>query len=140
MTYVEVNGRESHSILGDRTPLWEVPVVVAVCRRSTVSAAVPGPAALYGSIFPAIQNLALAARALGIGSTISTLHLHREREFKAVLGVPDEVEVCALALLGYPRSRFGPLARRSRQSVTYSGEWGRPYPVAGSSQTGTAPG
>ena len=60
-----------------------------------------------GMIFPAVQNLLLAARALGLGTTLTTLHRGFENDLKALLDVPAAVEVVALVPLGHPADRFG---------------------------------
>ena len=79
------------------------------------------------SIYPAVQNIVLACRALGLGTTITTNHLRLEDEVKAVLGVPDDVQTVALMPIGYPRDRFGPLVRRPVTDVAYVDRWARPW-------------
>jgi nitroreductase len=78
----------------------------------------------YGSIYPAIQNLMLAARAKGIGSTMTTLHKAREQDIKDALGIPDTVDTIALIPLGYPEGRWGRPKRKAQQEVTYWNSWG----------------
>src|SRR5262249_16237999 len=77
------------------------------------------PAAAYASIFPAVQNLLLAARALGLGTTLTTLHRTFEEDLKALLAIPAHVEVAALVPLGHPRDRFGPTRRRPLGDVAH---------------------
>lgn len=78
----------------------------------------------YGSIYPAIQNLMLAARAKGIGSTMTTLHKAREQDIKSILGIPDDVETIALIPLGYPHGQWGRPRRRPQSEVTFWNSWG----------------
>jgi len=78
------------------------------------------------SIYPAVQNLLLAARARGIGGCLTTIHLFREAQVKAALGIPDDVDTYALIPLGYPRDNFGPLRRRPAREVSYRDRWGEP--------------
>ncbi len=78
----------------------------------------------YGSIYPAIQNLMLAARAKGIGSTMTTLHKAREQDIKTILGIPDHIETIALIPMGYPRGRWGRPRRKPAQEVTFWNQWG----------------
>jgi nitroreductase len=59
------------------------------------------------SIYPAVQNMLLAARALGLGATLTTLYLNFEKEVEAVLGLPADVHSYALLPIGYPMGRFG---------------------------------
>jgi nitroreductase len=79
------------------------------------------------SIYPAVQNIVLACRALGLGTTITTNHLRLEDEVKAVLGVPEDVQTVALMPIGYPHRQFGPLVRRPVTDVAYVDRWARPW-------------
>ena len=74
----------------------------------------------------ATQNILLAARALGIGSTLTTIHRRHNAEVKALLGVPDAYDVAALIPLGYPLGKFGSGPRRPLDEVIYSERWGQP--------------
>jgi len=87
--------------------------------------ALRSPVAAYASIFPAVQNLLLAARALGLGTTLTTLHRGFEPELKALLDIPAAVEVVAVVPLGYPADRFGPTRRRGVDEVAFGERWGR---------------
>jgi nitroreductase len=87
----------------------------------------PGEAS---SILPAIQNLMLAARALGIGSVPTTLHALVLDRVYALLGVPPEVEFHLCIPLGYPRGRFGPTQRRPTAETTFLNRWGGRVPWA----------
>jgi len=80
------------------------------------------------SIYPAVQNVILACRALGLAILITTNHIRCEEEVKALLGIPDDVSTCALMPIGYPRGRFGPLARRPVAEVTHADRWGTAWP------------
>jgi len=109
--------------------MHEAPVLLVVCMVPRPLPPPAGgrrrsPAALYASIFPAVQNLLLAARALGLGATLTTLHLTYEDEIKAELGIPDDTEAVALLPIGFPVGRYGPTRRRPVQEVTYWDRWG----------------
>lgn len=80
------------------------------------------------SVIPAVQNLMLAARALGIGSVYTTLHPQVMERLYAMLGVPPEAEFHACIPLGYPRGSFGPTQRRPTAETTYWGRWNAPPP------------
>jgi nitroreductase len=112
--------------------LHEAPVLLLVCMKPRSDLpAVRGrrsPAALYASIFPAVQNILLAARALGLGSVLTTLHLVYEDEIKQRFGIPAEVETVALLPIGYPKGKFGPTTRRLVEEVTYWEKWGEHRP------------
>ena len=88
------------------------------------------------SVLPGVQNLMLAARALGIGSVPTTLHPRALDRVYALLGIPATAE-CHLCLpLSYPRGRFGPTQRRPTAETTYLNRWGAPVPWAGDPATG----
>ena len=80
------------------------------------------------STFPAVQNMLLAARALGIGSVLTTLHPQVMDRVYAMLGVPAEMVFHCCIPLGYPRGRFGPTARYPTSSTTSWNDWGSPPP------------
>lgn len=82
---------------------------------------------LGASIYPAVQNLMLAARALGLGTALTTLHKLHEQEVKDLLGIPDNVETMALIPLGVPRGRFGTPDRMPIEKVTYWETWGETH-------------
>ena len=75
------------------------------------------------SVFPAVQNLLLTARALGLGATLTTLHLVMESQFKSVLGIPSNIKTFAAIPVGWPRGRFGPVRRRSATEITHWEQW-----------------
>ena len=83
------------------------------------------------SIYPAVQNLLLAAIGLGLGSVITSLHKLHEREVKELLGIPENVETAALLPIGYPAegSRYGPTRRSPVEQVTYRERWGGRQPI-----------
>jgi nitroreductase len=81
------------------------------------------------SIYPAVQNVILACRALGLGTTITTNHIRCEDEVKAVLEVPDDVATFALMPIGYPLDPFGPVTRRPVAEVTHADRWAEPWPA-----------
>jgi len=79
------------------------------------------------SIYPAVQNMLLAARALGLGSTLTTRHLLYEKEAEAALGLPEGVHSYAILPIGYPMGRFGPVGRGKLADIVYQDAWGKPY-------------
>jgi nitroreductase len=79
------------------------------------------------SIYPAVQNILLAARALGLGATLTTLYLKFEKEVEAAFGLPPDVHSYALVPIGYPMGR--PVRRSPLADVVYEDQWGQPYPA-----------
>ena len=82
------------------------------------------------SIVPSVQNLMLAARALGIGSVPTTLHAQVMPRVQELLGVPADVEFHLCIPLGYPRGRFGPTRRLPTSETTFFNHWGSLPPWA----------
>ena len=69
------------------------------------------------SIYPAVQNVILACRAMGLGACLTTNHMLFEDEVKSVLGLPAEYRTFALLPIGYPVNKFGPVNRRPLNGV-----------------------
>jgi len=65
------------------------------------------------ALFPAIQNVLLACRAVGLGASLTTLHVAFGREIDEALGLPPERPSCAMLPIGWPRGRYGRPPRRS---------------------------
>jgi len=110
--------------------LHEVPVILLACARKEYPPFAKAGyerasvATVHGSIYPAVQNVMLACRALGIGTVITTIHCCFEEELKQKLGIPDHMEVSALLPLGYPQGTFGPTTRKSAEEVIHWDRWG----------------
>ena len=99
----------------------EVPVLVIATIKKEMFAIGP---TLGASIYPAVQNLMLAARALGLGTALTTLHKLHEEDVKQLLGIPDDVETMALIPIGRPKGQFGPVRRMPVEKVVYWDAWG----------------
>jgi len=102
--------------------IHEAPVWIVPCMEGAAPTRTSG-----SSIYPAVQNMLLAARALGLGATLTTLYLNFEREAEAALGLPPDVHSYALLPIGYPVGRFGPVRRVPLEEVVYADRWGRAY-------------
>jgi nitroreductase len=108
----------------------DVPAMIVVCADHSRGAPPhkPGESIVRNryasSIWLAVQNLFLAARAFGLGTRLTTAHLRREEEIKTLLGIPEHVETMALIPVGYPQGNFGPTARRPTQEVTSYNRYG----------------
>ncbi len=104
----------------------EAPVWVVACLQDGES---PGRGA-GASIYPAVQNMLLAARALGLGATLTTRHLRYGAEVDAILGLPPDAHSYAIVPLGYPMGRFGPTRRAPLSEVVFDDRWGRSTSLA----------
>ena len=102
----------------------EAPVWIVACLEDGSN-----PTRSAGSsIYPAVQNMLLAARALGLGSTLTTRHITYEKEVDTAMGIPPGFHSYAILPIGYPMGRFGSVGRGPLADVVYLDEWGRPYP------------
>ena len=97
--------------------IGQAPVIILLCATAKGA----GPMA---SVIPSAQNLLLAARSLGIGGTITTLHPQVEERVHRLLGIPDSVQVVYCLPLGYPRGSFGPTQRDPLSEVCSYDHWG----------------
>lgn len=82
------------------------------------------------SVYPACQNLLLAARALGYGGVLTLWHALVERELRDLLGVPENVFMAATITIGRPAGRHGPVRRRPLPELVFADRWGQPAPWA----------
>lgn len=78
------------------------------------------------SVYPAVQNVLLAARALGYGGVLTGFHAFVDKELKALLGIPPEVFIAASITLGRPQGSHGPVRRVPMGELVYGDSWGEP--------------
>ena len=107
----------------------EIPAVVVACLRGP---RLPWPnfvaTSYYGSIFPSVQNLLLAARAAGLGAALITLPLWSTLSVRRILGLPWSVTPCAVIPIGWPVGKYGPTVRRPVGDVVSLDRFGnRPW-------------
>ncbi len=103
----------------------EIPVIVVACLRGVIPPWPPvATASAYGSIFPSVQNLLLAARAAGLGAALITLPLWSKWLARRALGLPWNISPCAVIPLGWPRGRYGPTTRRPVEEVVSLDRYG----------------
>jgi nitroreductase len=104
----------------------EVPVVVVPCLhgRAPVFGSPVMAASYYGSIFPAVQNLLLAARAAGLGATLTTLPVWSVTLARRTLGLPGSISPVAVVPMGWPEGGYGPTTRRPVEEVVHVDRYG----------------
>jgi nitroreductase len=108
-----------HAAAGLADAMGDVPLVVfAMALRQGAA----------DSVVPAVQNLMLAARALGIGSVPTTLHPTVMARFRAMFGIPEEVAFHFCVPLGYPQGKFGPTTRKPTSETAFLDRWDAPVP------------
>ena len=98
----------------------ETPVVIVACLRGMRLPFPPiAASSYYGSIYPSVQNLLLAARAAGLGAGLITLPLWSTLLARRALGLPWNITPCAVIPIGWPRGRYGPTTRRPVGEVVH---------------------
>ena len=97
------------------TPVWIVP---CIDHGEDIPDRTAG-----ASIYPAVQNMLLAARALGLGATLTTRHLYFGKDSEAALGLPPGVHSYAILPIGYPMGNFGPTRRGELSDIVYQDRW-----------------
>jgi nitroreductase len=143
-----VTQRQFERMMSTGAHLWDhmadAPVIVLPCqRRPAVPPAESLPPAIRAcypqelayverirgaSIYPAVQNILLTCRALGLGTTITTNHIRCEEEVRTLIGLPGDFDTFAMMPIGWPVNSFGPLTRRPLSEVVYADTWGKPWP------------
>ena len=101
--------------------LHRVPVLILGCL---VRYRAPNPNE-GASVYPAVQNVLLAARALGYGGVLTGFHAFVDTELKQLLGIPEEVLIAASITLGRPAGSHGPVRRAPMDALVYGDTWGR---------------
>ncbi len=101
----------------------DVPAWIVVCGRKVYPPHAPSEQMVWSSVYPAAQNLVVAARSLGLGTTFTTFHLAGEKEVREALGIPDDVLLGVMLAVGWPAKAFGPLVRRPLDEVLHWERW-----------------
>lgn len=107
----EKRQRMLDAVLWQAEHMHEIPALVIACFKFPEPVSGSAAARAGGSIWPGVQNLLLAARALGLGAAPTTLGLSDRKAAKEVLALPDDMEAFCLIPVGYPMGKFGPLTR-----------------------------
>ena len=114
--------------------MHEVPVLLVVCGLRDWPFRVPPEERMglappnYGAIYPCVQNILLACRAVGLGAALTTMHQVFEDEMQARFSIPDEYGIVVTLPIGFPMGRFGPVRRKPAEDVTYFDAWGATRP------------
>ena len=78
----------------------------------------------YGAVYPCVQNILLACRAVGLGAALTTMHQVFEDELHQYFGIPDEFGVVVTIPIGWPMGKFGPMTRIPAEDLTFIDRWG----------------
>jgi nitroreductase len=101
----------------------EVPAWIVICGRKIYPPQAPSTAMVWSTVYPAGQNLIVAARALGLGATFTTFHLAAEDAFRETLGIPADLYLGVSVAVGYPARRHGPVNRKPVEDVLHWERW-----------------
>lgn len=110
----------------------EIPVLVVACMRfgvrdgrlPFVRLPLAAESGYWGSLYPAVQNLLLSARAMGLGASLITLPIWNVPGTRRLLKLPLNVTACAVVPLGWPRGRYGPTTRKPVGEVVHFDAYG----------------
>ena len=131
--YDESMAKSARAVQWQVDHFTEIPVLVVACLRLGAREGrvpfvpMPQPAAsgYFGSIYPSVQNLLLAARAMGLGASLITLPLWNVTSARRTLNLPLSVTPCCIVPLGWPRGRYGRTTRNPVEQVTHLDAYGR---------------
>jgi F420 biosynthesis protein FbiB-like protein len=127
MTFDPSRRRMRLGSIAFRENVAQAPCLIIPCLVSPTSPTSDVNSLFAGSsIYGAVQNMMLAARALGLGTLMTTFNIAIEPLIRREFGLPDEARPVAVIPVGYPaeRERFGPTTRKPVESVTYWDAWG----------------
>lgn len=99
------------------------PALIFVCGKAVYPYGAERDSFVWSSIYPAAQNLIVAARALGLGTVFTTFQGTAEPVIRETLGIPDEVHIGCMIPLGWPDANFGPLKRVPYEKVVHRNGW-----------------
>ncbi|HEY6800090.1 MAG TPA: nitroreductase family protein [Agromyces sp.] len=105
------------------TGLADVPVLLFVCVEHTYPERGPDVRYLWSTVGTASQNAIVAARSLGLGATLTMLHVANEERIRALLELPDGVELGSMITLGWPATAHGPMTRKPLAEVVHHDTW-----------------
>ena len=130
VNYASPLGRSVKAAMHLAEHMHEAPVLLMVCGKrdwpfavaeaDRVGIAPPS----YGSIYPCVQNILLACRALGLGASLTTMHQMFEEEMHDRFGIPQDYGVVATIPIGFPMGKFGPVSREPVETKTHFETWG----------------
>ena len=111
------------AVVWQKEHMHEIPALIIACMDFGTPATKDMIARGNGSIWPGIQNLLLAARALELGAAPTTLALNDRKAVADVLNLPDSMAAYALIPVGYPLGTFGPVTRKPLEEILRFDRW-----------------
>lgn len=119
----EKRTRMADAVMWQMEHMHEIPALIIACMDFGEKVNPQMAAAGAGSIWPGIQNLLLAARAMGLGAAPTTLALGNPKAVKEILNLPDSMAAYCLIPVGYPLGNFGPVARKPLDEILRFDRW-----------------
>lgn len=119
---------KTHRLMLDGTAhlvktIGTAPVLILVAGKAVYPPQAPRVDFVWSSVYPAAQNLIVAARALGLGTTFTTFQGVADKTIREVLSIPDDVYVGCMIPLGWPDAKFGPVNRVPLEQVIHHDGW-----------------
>jgi nitroreductase len=122
-----VSGQVSNTMIAGAShladSLHEVPAIIFVCGPVAYPPNAPLEEFVWSALYPAAQNLIVAARSLGLGTTFTTFHKLIETELRNLLGIPNEVRFGVMIPIGWPRDGFVKVKRKPIAKVIHWEKW-----------------
>jgi nitroreductase len=106
--------------------LARVPALIFVCGAPCFPPHAPMERFVWTALYPATQNLLVAARSLGLGTTMTTFQMYAENEIRELLGIPQEVKFAAMVPIGWPERPFVKVKRKPLAKVVHWDGWKSP--------------
>lgn len=130
---------KTHRLMLDGTShlvatLKTCPVLIFICGQAVYPYQAPRESMVWSSIYPAAQNMIVAARALGLGTVFTTFQGSAEPVIRETLGIPEDVYIGCMIPMGWPDAEFGPVKRQPYEKVVHRNGWQgdlRTYPPTG---------
>ncbi len=119
----DVNRRMLQGTQNMARTLGDIPAIILVCGKKVYPPQAPTEQFVWSALYPAAQNITVAARALGLGTCFTTYQNTCEKELRALLHIPPDVYIGAFIPVGWPAINFGPLARRPVSDFVHRNGW-----------------
>jgi nitroreductase len=103
--------------------LGEVPAIIFVCGPVAYPPNAPMEQFVWSALYPAAQNLIVAARSVGLGTTFTTFHMFMEKELRSLLGIPEEIKFGVMIPIGWPQNDFVKVKRKPIAKVIHWDRW-----------------
>src|SRR5271155_3859337 len=103
--------------------LDKAPAIIFVCGPVAYPPNAPVEQFVWSALYPAAQNLIVAARSLGLGTTFTTFHMFMESELRELLGIPEEIKFGVMIPIGWPQKDFVKVKRKPISKVIHWDRW-----------------